>query len=166
MNFTCLLLSCCLASLPETITFFYFTLIFQEENLPRGNAGCLGCLRHRVCDPRTPRLPWKLREEGRAALPPRSAQIWDKGNNSILQVNESYSSSHRAACTRQCFQRLGADRDAHVGVVANYRSWYVPGVTPICYRQQNAPQHAATRLHLRQERGRNADARARRGHGA
>lgn len=57
-----------------------------------------------VCDPRTPRLPWKLRGEGRAALPPHPAQIWDKGNNSILQVNESYSSSHRAACTRQRFQ--------------------------------------------------------------
>lgn len=41
MNFMCLLLSCCLASLPKRTTFFsLFTLIFQEENLPRGNAEC------------------------------------------------------------------------------------------------------------------------------
>lgn len=63
MNFTCLLLSCCLASLPETITFFYFTLIFQEENLPPGNVKHLGflTLRHRGCrtlaNTRTPRPP-------------------------------------------------------------------------------------------------------------
>lgn len=130
-----------------------------------------------MCDPRTPQLPWKLWGEGRAALPPRSVQIWDKGNNSIQQVNESYSSSHRTACTRRRFRSqmelvrmekaetqswLGCP----VGFVANYGSWYVPGVTPIRYRQQNAPQHAATRLHLGQEKGRNADAGVRRGYGA
>lgn len=73
-----------------------------------------------MCDPRTPRLPWKLQGECRAALPPRSVQIRDKGNNSILQVNESYSSSHRTACTRQHFQaqvelmRIGEGRDSEL----------------------------------------------------
>lgn len=67
MNFTYLLLSCCLASLPETITLFYFTLIFQEENLLRGNAGCLGCLRHRV---RSQNTPTALEAAGRGQSSP------------------------------------------------------------------------------------------------
>lgn len=112
MNFTCLLLSCCLASLPERITFFYFTLIFQEENLPRGNVECLGFLtldiRSCACEyQNTPATPGSSGQ--RAALPSRPPLCSDMRQEKQTafnnwQVNGSYSSSHKTACTWRCFQ--------------------------------------------------------------
>lgn len=55
-----------------------------------------------MCDPSTPQLPWKLQE--RAEQPSHPVLFRYKGNNSIQHVNESYSSSHRTACTRRHFQ--------------------------------------------------------------
>lgn len=107
MNFTCLLLSCCLASLPETITFFYFRTDFPRRKPSARRRRMLGLFETScVCAiPEHPHCPGSCGE--RAEQPSHSILLRYeiRGNNSIQQVKmKANSSSHRTACTPRRFQ--------------------------------------------------------------
>lgn len=138
---------------------------FQEENLPRGNVECLGFWTLKtsgltLVNTRTPRP--LLKALGRGLLCPLAPIIFTqeiRESNSIQQLMGKsklllFPQNGRhpemlpvAEGTRVHGEGRdsGAIWDVYVGFVANYKSWYVSGLTPIRYGQQNA-QHLNMQL--------------------
>lgn len=167
MNFMCLLLSCCLASLPKRMTFFsLFTLIFQEENLPRGKAECSGFvtpgIRSEACKYwDTPTAPVTSRYETRETNSIRQPTgkwklfLFPQGLHALGDV----SSCRRNACALRRQRDSGAIRDVHVGFVAKLQILICLWLNSYLLRvaKCTAPQHALICLHLGQENSRNTE---------
>lgn len=182
MDFTWLLLSSVWLSLPERITFFYVTLIFPRRKLPARQRWMLGLLdtqdirsyaweyqntptapesfgKGLLCPLLPIILPQKIRESNSIQQLMGKSKLllfpWNGRHPEMLPVAEG-TRAHGEG------RDSGAIWDVHVGFVTLCLQLQIliciwVNIYPLRVAKCTAPQHAVTRLHLGQEKGRNAE---------
>lgn len=154
----------------------------QEENFPRGNAECLGFRTLKtsgltLVNSRTPQPPLKVLGKGLLCpLPPIILTRKIRESNSIQQLTGKsklllfpQNGRHpemfpvaEGTRARGEGRDSGAIWDVRVGLVTLCLQLHIliciwVNIYPLRVAKCTAPQHAVTRLHLGQEKGRNAE---------